>query len=104
MIEGVSKGIRKFLDEPHEKIYLNMILIVIFSVIYYQIYLNDQTSFMVNEQLLKEKDGKLDYVDFLYFSLLLQFTLSFGDMVPFTKEIKAVSSVQSLIFWAIALY
>ncbi|MBG00937.1 MAG: hypothetical protein CL470_01555 [Acidimicrobiaceae bacterium] len=104
MIEEVSKGIRKFLDEPHEKIYLNMILIVIFSVIYYQLYLNDQTSFMVNEQLLKEKDGKLDYVDFLYFSLLLQFTLSFGDMVPFTKEIKAVSSVQSLIFWAIALY
>ena len=81
-----------------------MILIVIFSVIYYQIYLNDQTSFMVNEQLLKEKDGKLDYVDILYFSLLLQFTLSFGDMVPFTKEIKAVRSVQSLIFWAIALY
>ena len=59
---------------------------------------------MVNEELLKQKEGKLDYVDFLYFSLLNQFTMSYGDMIPFSKEIKAVVSVQALCFWGIALY
>ena len=63
-----------------------MILIIIFSFIYYQVYLYDYKSYMTMKELLKQKDGKLDYVDFLYFSLLTQFTMSFGDMVPFSKE------------------
>ena len=104
MLEEGSNLIKKFLDEPHEKIYLNMILIIIFSFIYYQIYLYDGKSYMINEELLKQKDGKLDYVDFLYFSLLTQFTMSFGDMVPFSKEVKALVSIQALCFWGIALY
>ena len=60
MLEEGSNIIKKFLDEPHEKIYLNMILIIIFSFIYYQVYLYDGKSYMINEELLKEKDGKLD--------------------------------------------
>ena len=55
MLEEGSNLIKKFLDEPHEKIYLNMILIIIFSFIYYQVYLYDGKSYMINEELLKEK-------------------------------------------------
>ena len=74
MLEEGSNIIKKFLDEPHEKIYLNMILIIIYSFIYYQVYLYDGKAYMINEELLKQKEGKLDYVDFLYFSLLTQLT------------------------------
>jgi hypothetical protein len=104
MLEEASNILKKVLDEPHEKIYLNMVLIIIFSFIYYQLYLYDAKAYMINEELLKQKEGKLDFVDFLYFSLLTQFTMSFGDMVPFSKEVKALVSVQALFFWGIALY
>ena len=104
MIKNILNSVKKSFDEPHEKIYLNIILIVILSAVYYQLYLRDNKSFIINEALLKEKEGKLTYFDFLYFSLLTQFTMSFGDIVPFSNEIKAVVSFQSICFWTIALY
>jgi uncharacterized membrane protein len=104
MIKNILYSVKKTLDEPHEKLYLNIILLVILSGVYYKLYLRDNKSFIINETLLKEKEGKLTYFDFLYFSLLTQFTVSFGDIVPLSPEIKAVVSFQSMCFWTIALY
>ena len=78
--------------------------IIILSFIYYKLYLDDNESFIINEKLLKKKGGKLDYFDFLYFSILNQLTVSYGDIVPFTNKIKVIVSLQILFFWSIALY
>ena len=92
------------MDEPHEKIYINFILIIILSFVYYILYLYDNESFIINEELLKRNRGKLDYFDFLYFSILNQLTVSYGDLIPLTNIIKLIVSLQILLFWGIALY
>ena len=71
----------------------------------YHYYKKDKSSFIVNETLLKNREnGELTYYDMLYYSLLLNFTISFGDVVPLTDEIKVITSLQTFIFWYIALY
>ena len=95
--------IKSLMDEPHEKIYINFILIIILSFVYYILYLYDNESFIINEELLKRNRGKLDYFDFLYFSILNQLTVSYGDLIPLTNIIKLIVSLQILLFWGIAL-
>tara|TARA_B100001094_G_scaffold72638_1_gene68922 strand:- start:339 stop:653 length:315 start_codon:yes stop_codon:yes gene_type:complete len=99
----IIKGSKKFLDEPHEKIISNIFNIILFSFIYYYLYKKDKNSFKVSEDLLKDKT-ELSYYDILYYSLLLNFTISFGDMVPLSSDVKVVSSIQTFLFWYIALY
>ena len=103
--KNISKKIEHLLDEPHEKIYINILNIILFSFIYYHYYKKDKSSFIVNETLLKNREnGELTYYDMLYYSLLLNFKISFGDVVPLTDEIKVITSLQTFIFWYIALY
>lgn len=100
-----NRLIKKFVDEPHEKIILNAINIIIFSFIYYMIHLYDKNSFMINELMLMDREKQeLNYFDFLYYSTLLNFTISFGDMVPLSREMKIVSAIHTFIFWYIALF
>ena len=102
---SINKLFRKYIDEPHEKIMINIVNIVLFSFIYYGIYLKNKNSFMINESMLiNREEQKLNYFDFLYYSILLNFTISFGDMVPLSTEVKVISSIQTFIFWYIALF
>lgn len=104
-IKNINRLVKKYVDEPHEKIILNMINIIIFSFIYYMIHLYDKNSFMINELMLMDREKQeLNYFDFLYYSTLLNFTISFGDMVPLCREVKVVSALHTFIFWYIALF
>jgi|TARA_B110000495_G_C22672821_1_gene397551 uncharacterized membrane protein len=104
-IKKINRLIKKYIDEPHEKIILNMINIVIFSFIYYAIHLYDKNSFMINELMLLDREKQeLNYYDFLYYSTLLNFTISFGDMVPLSKGVKIASAIHTFLFWYIALF
>ena len=104
IINKMNKSFEKFLDQPHEKIYFNLINEFLFSLIYYYIYLMDPNCFIVNELMfINRKEQKLEYTDFLYYSTLLNFTISFGDMIPLTGNVKFLSSLQVFIFWYIAL-
>lgn len=98
------KYIKQLIHEPYEKIYINIFLIIILAFVYYKLYLDDTESFIINEKLLKKKGGQLNFFDFLYFSLLNQLTLSYGDIIPFTNNIKIIVSFQTLFFWSVALY
>ena len=84
---------------------INIVNIVLFSFIYYGVYLKNKDSFMINElMLISREEQELNYYDFLYYSILLNFTISFGDMVPLSTEVKVISSIQTFIFWYIALF
>jgi hypothetical protein len=101
----LSKKISSFIDEPHEKIYINIANIFIFSIIYYNIYKTDKESFIVNKDILKnKKNGELEYTDFLYFTLLLNFTVAFGDIIPRSNSIKILVNIQVFTFWYITLF
>lgn len=94
-----------FIDEPYEKIYINIASIVLFSIIYYNIYLSDRDSFVVNSEILKNKEnGELNYTDFLYFTLLLNFTVAFGDVIPSSNTVKLLTGIQVISFWYITLF
>ena len=96
-------AIKKYLDDPHEKLFINSINVLLFSIIYYIIYKNNKSHFLINNDLIQLK-GELTYFDFLYYSIFLNFTISFGDIIPVSTVVRSISSLQLLIFWFIALY
>ena len=104
-MKGINKTLIKYINEPHEKILLNIISIIIFAVLYYVIYLNDKNCFIVNETVLLDRENQeLTFMDILYYSILLNFTTTFGDIIPFSQSTKLLASLQSFIFWYIALF
>tara|TARA_B110000495_G_C23029425_1_gene612578 strand:- start:1082 stop:1396 length:315 start_codon:yes stop_codon:yes gene_type:complete len=104
MINYINK-IKKYIDDPYEKIKVNVISIFIFSLIYYLFYINDKENFIVNNDILKKKeDNKLNYRDFLYFSILTNFTITFGDIIPGTGRVKLLTGIQVFLFWYITLF
>lgn len=104
MINYINK-IKKYIDEPYEKIKVNVISIFIFSLIYYLFYINDNENFIINNDILKKKeDNKLNYRDFLYFSILTNFTITFGDIIPATGRVKLLIGIQVFLFWYITLF
>ena len=99
------KKFSSFMDEPHEKLYINIVSILLFSVIYYKIYLSDRESFVINKDTLKNKTyGELTYTDFLYFAVLLNFTVAFGDIIPSSNTVKLLANIQVVSFWGITLF
>jgi|TARA_B110000879_G_C11047277_1_gene461292 hypothetical protein len=99
------KKFSSFMDEPHEKLYINIVSILLFSVIYYKIYLSDRESFVINKDTLKNKtNGELTYTDFLYFAVLLNFTVAFGDIIPSSNTVKLLANIQVVSFWGITLF
>ena len=99
------KRVSGFMDEPHEKIYINIASILLFSVIYYNIYLSDKENFVINKDTLKnKKNGELTYSDFLYFAVLLNFTVAFGDIIPSSNTVKLLANIQVVSFWGITLF
>ncbi len=64
---------------------------LIFGYIYYQIYLNDKTSFKNIHNL--ESKNVLSYFDFLYFSSTTFYSLGY-DLVPQSKSAKILCIIQ----------
>lgn len=91
------------IDEPHEKIIANLVLIIIFAIIYYSIY-------KIQAEINKEKvlytpysKDTLDFFDALYFSFVVHFTLGFGDVFPVSTSARIAVIIHTTLFWFINL-
>jgi hypothetical protein len=91
---GLINKSSTFMDEPYEKIYINIASIIVFSIIYYSLYKTNKDSFVINKDILKNKtNGVLNYMDFLYFTVLLNFTVAFGDIIPSSNTVKLLTNI-----------
>jgi len=87
----------KFLDEPHEKLTAISVLIVFFSIVYHQMYLRNKAHFD------SSKYEKLHYNHFLWYSLMINFTMPLGDIYPLSDASKVVTGIQGALFWIVML-
>lgn len=87
-----------FYNEPHEKFLYNIVLIFIFSIVYTLLYHYDENTFKV---VIKEKETPYTYMDFLWFSIMSQFTMVQGNLYPLSVTSKCVIALQSALFWFI---
>lgn len=97
-MRSVFDRLTRFYNDPHEKFLYNIILIVVFGNIYN--YLNlDHFTVMVEEN----KNKELSAAYFMWFSLMSQFTMGFGDLYPSSNTAKVCVALQSSLFWFINL-
>lgn len=99
-----NNGLNNFLDTiipmhnfKHRLLFFtsHLILISIFSLIYYLLYYYDETSFT---NTLKNKKT-MTYFDFLYFSLTTQTTVGYGDIHPTTHLSRTFNMIQLLFVY-----
>lgn len=86
--------IATLVDEPHEKIIANILMILGFAIIYKIIGENE------NEFSNKKK---LNWNDAFYFSFVVHFTLGFGDIYPLTSFSRLIVMTHTVLFWIINL-
>ena len=105
MLKNFNRSTRRYINEPYEKIYMNILLIFIFTGIYYVMYKNDKNSFLASELILMDRgEQELNIVDFFYYSIFLNFTITFGDIIPFSNKIKFLNMIHVISFWYITLF
>ena len=91
------------IDEPHEKIYANFLLILIFSVVYYLIYILQSGKNTDGQFYSPYSNDTLNYFDALYFSFVVHFTLGFGDIFPVSTISRIAVIIHTTLFWFINL-
>ena len=82
-------------DEPHEKLYANFALIIVFGFVYKLI-----------NVIESEKSYSIDHVtwfDAFYFSFVVHFTLGFGDIFPASHTARIFVMIHTTLFWLINL-
>lgn len=91
-----------FYDEPHEKFIYNIIIILVFSILYTFLYNYDKNNFkiLIKEDNYSEKD-EYSFSYFIWFSLMSQFTMGQGNMYPSSSISKFLIALQSSLFWFI---
>lgn len=83
------------IDEPNEKFIVNMLIIVLFSIIYHIVYImNPERAYSIKN---------LSYSDMLYYSCTVHFTLGFGDIFPVSRLARGFTIIQSILFWFVNL-
>jgi len=94
----------EFFNEPHEKFISNVVLMLIFWVIYYVIYISDTNAMIINKDVIvNKKTNKLDIFDFAWFSTLTQFGITFGDITPKSKLCKVCVISHAIASWYMVL-
>ena len=99
-MKGFPRFVKEFskrFDETHEKLVNILLSLIVFSFMYYALYLRN------NKHFSNENKKNLKYEDFLWYSLTLNFTIPFGDIYPESGQAKVLSSVQAIMFWFIML-
>jgi hypothetical protein len=85
-------------DEPHEKLAHILISVVVFSFMYYGLYLQNTAKHFEHDKYKVVK-----YEHFLWYSLTVTMTIPFGDVFPSSAEAKMLTGVQAILFWFIML-
>lgn len=100
----IFREIGRRINEPHEKFVANIILIVIFTFVYFVIHQFEQKSFYINPDTKRYTEhGDMELFDFFQFATLTQFGLTFGDIVPKMTISKICVLAQALLFWFVML-
>ena len=82
-------------DEPHEKLYANFALIIIFGFVYKIInIIESEKSYSVD---------RISWFDSFYFSFVVHFTLGFGDIFPTSQTARVFVMIHTTLFWLINL-
>ena len=103
-LRNVINSSMQYVNEPHEKFLANVILMFIFWVVYYVLYITDETAMIVNKDVILNKEtNKLDVFDFAWFSTLTQFGITFGDITPRSKMCKLLIIIHAILAWYIVL-
>jgi hypothetical protein len=84
------------LEKHNFFIFSHMIFILLFSLIYYLIYLYDNNTFSIHK-----KDENISFMDFLYFSLVTQTTVGYGGIIPTKNITRMINLVQLLTIYGV---
>ena len=87
------KSVGIYLNKPHEKMFAVAVLVIVFSAMYHTLYTLDKNHFH------SEKYDELTYGHFLWYSLMITFTMPFGEIYPYTHTSKALTGMQGVMFW-----
>ena len=85
--------------KPHEKMVHILLSVVVFSCMYYGLYLQNKKHF----KQPVENEYPLKYENFLWYSVTLSFIIPSGDIYPLSGEAKLLSVIQSILFWYVII-
>lgn len=88
------KRLGKNFDNPPKKIIYNFILMFTFMIIYKIINMIDENSF----------SSKLNNIDTLYFTIMTQMTVGYGEIVPKSQLAKMLVMIHTTLFWMIVIF
>ena len=101
---ALFKIVNKKLNEPHEKFVANVIMVFVFTSIYYFTYVMDEKTFFIHPDIKRTSvQEPLDIVEFFQFATLTQFGITFGDIVPKSLLARCLVILHAFLFWFIML-
>ncbi len=77
----------------------HLALILFFAVVYYIIHINFENTFECKNK--KQNNKELSFFDFIYFSLVTQTTVGYGDIVPCHIFSKIITMLQLLTIYGV---
>ena len=92
------KSLADHMDSPFEKFRLVSILLVVFSVVYYVLYMIDKRNYVVDKKI-----QNVNYFTFLWYSTTTNFTVPLGDIYPVSVLAKILMILHIWMFWFIML-
>jgi hypothetical protein len=98
MLKSLLKKSGRFLDEPHEKLITISVLVLFFSAVYHNMHLQNPVAHFQSDRY-----ETLGYNHFLWYSLMINFTMPLGDIYPLSDAAKVVTGIQGALFWIVVL-
>ena len=101
---SLFKIINNKLNEPHEKFVANVIMVFVFTSVYYLAYVTDDSTFYINPDIKRTSiQEPLSILEFFQFSTLTQFGITFGDIVPKSFISRFLVVLHAFLFWFIMI-
>lgn len=111
MKRAMGHGSQVF-DEPHEKVIAILIVILVYSFLYYGLYARGVSQASTHFEDTKTENAsqqkehsyrRLSYGHFLWYSAMITFTMPLGDLYPQSPQAKVLTVSQAAISWLILL-
>jgi len=74
----------------------HMLIIILFAFVYYLTFIYDSKTFNIHKN-----DEDINYLDFLYFSLVTQTTVGYGGIIPTRNISRLLNFIQLLTIYGI---
>lgn len=106
---SMNQSVGRMFNEPHEKFMAIVLIVLVYSVIYYMVYKSSTTATHIlnkeNEHFenTKNKETSLSFGHFVWYSCMVNFTMPFGDIFPKSSFAKALCVSQASLVWIVML-